>query len=328
MNKTFSAGLVSLVMLASPSGAFPPAPSPGEAHATEDQFLLDVLWNQFKLTPSSNRPKIGLVLGGGGARGLAHIGVLKVFEQEGVPIDMVVGTSVGAIVGSLYAAGLPVSIIEHLGEETGWDKLTDFSRASLLRLFLTQNLLSSEKLGRFLTKQIGTRRFDQLTRQFACLATDIRTGERIIFREGDLEPAVRASATIPGAFNPVEYRHRFLVDGGVIDNLPTDVAKMMGADIIIAVQVQTSPYIQKSDSILSTLAQVIMVQGYETARKREELADFVIRPHVGDVSILELGRSQECIDAGLLAARSSLPELKKKILEESFNKWFLTRKTS
>ena len=296
------------------------------ADTQEDKFAMDVLWNRFKIAPASSRPKIGLVLGGGGARGLAHIGVLKVFEQEGVPVDMVVGTSVGAIVGALYASGFPISLIENLAQETGWDKLTNLSKVSLFKLLVVGDLLSSEKLGGFLTQKMGARRFEQLVKQFACVATDIRTGERIIFREGDLEPAVRASATIPAAFSPVEYRHRYLVDGGVVDNLPTDIARLMGADIVIAVQVQINPYIRKSSNVMSTLAQVIMVQGYETARKREELADFVIRPQVGDVSILDLGRSEECIDAGLLATRSSLPDLKKKILEKSFGRWQLDTK--
>jgi len=294
----------------------------------EDSFLADILWSQFKKALPGQRPKIGLVLSGGGARGLAHIGVLKVFEQEGIPIDMVVGTSVGAIIGALYASGLPISNIEQLAHETGWDKLTNISRVSLLRLMVAEDLLSSEKLGRFLTRQMGTTRFDQLNKQFACVATDIRTGERIIFKEGELEPAVRASATIPGAFSPVKYRHRFLVDGGVIDNLPTDIAKLMGADIVIAVQVQTDPYIKEADNVMETLAQVIMLQGYETAHQREDLADFVIRPKVGDVSILELGRSKECIEAGLAAARSAISDLKKTILEKSFDRWLLTKKAS
>jgi NTE family protein len=293
---------------------------------TEDDFLMNVLWNQFKQTPAARRPKIGLVFGGGGARGLAHIGVLKVFEQEGVPIDLVVGTSVGAIVGALYCAGLPISVIEDLAYETGWDKLSNLSRVSVVRLFLLQDLLSTEKLGRLLARLLGNRRFDQLDKRFACVSTDIRTGERIIFKEGDLEPAVRASATIPAAFNPVEYRHRYLVDGGVVDNLPTDIAQLMGADFIIAVQVQINPYLRKPANIMETLAQVIMVQGYETARKREELADVVIRPDVGDVSIFDLGRSKQCIRAGVAETRLDLRELTKKILEKAFDRWQLARK--
>jgi NTE family protein len=295
---------------------------------SEDDFLADVLWNQFKQAPASRRPMIGLVLGGGGARGLAHIGVLKVFEQSGVPVDLLVGTSVGAIIGALYCAGLPISSLENMAYEAGWDKLSNISHLSVVRLFLMQELLSTEKLGQLLTHLIGNRRFDQLNKRFACVATDIRTGERIIFKEGDLEPAVRASATIPGAFDPVEYRHRYLVDGGVVDNLPTDIAKLMGADLIIAVQVQTSPYPRKPSNIMQTLAQVIMVQGYETARKKEELADFVIRPDVSDVSIFDLNRSKDCIEDGIIDTRSHFQALSKTILEKSFDRWQLSRKGS
>ena len=119
-----------------------------------------------------------------------------------------------------------------------------------------------------------------------------------------------------------------LVDGGVVDNLPTDIAQLMGADFIIAVQVQTSPYPRKPSNIMQTLAQVIMVQGYETARKREELANFVIRPDVENVSIFDLNRSKDCINAGIVETRSDFTALAKKILEKSFDRWQLARKGS
>lgn len=311
---------------ARPLNALGPAPEWAALPAvSEDDFLSGVLWSQFKQTPPERRPRIGLVLGGGGARGLAHIGVLKVFEEAAVPVDLVVGTSVGALIGALYCAGLPAASLEDLAAETGWDKLSNISRLSVVRLFLFQGLLSSEKLGKLMARLLGNRRFDQLGRRFACVATDIRTGERIIFKEGDLEPAVRASATIPAAFNPVEYRHRYLVDGGVVDNLPTDIARLMGADFIIAVQVQTNPSPRKPSNIMETLAQVIMVQGYETARKREELADFVVRPDVSDVSIFDLGRSKDCVNAGITRTRRDMESLMKKILEKSFARWQLAR---
>jgi NTE family protein len=311
---------------AQPLSAFGPGPESAALPVlSEDDFLTDVLWSQFRQAPPEHRPRIGLVLGGGGARGLAHIGVLKVFEEAAVPVDLVVGTSVGAIIGGLYCAGVPVSSLENLASETGWDKLSNISRLSVVRLFLLQNLLSTEKLGKLLGRLMQNKRFDQLERRFACVSTDIRTGERIIFKEGDLEPAVRASATIPGAFNPVEYRHRYLVDGGVVDNLPTDIAKLMGADFVIAVQVQTNPSPRKPSNIMETLAQVIMVQGYETARKREELADFVLRPDVSDVSIFDLGRSKDCVSAGIKGTRGDLVPLMKKILEKAFNRWQLAR---
>ena len=284
----------------------------------EEQLLSTYLWNDVKTLPSGKRPKIGLVLGGGGARGLAHIGVLKVLHREGVPIDLVVGTSVGALIGALYCSGLPVEQIQKMGEEIGWDRLTNISSAALVKLLVAQSLLSNKNLEQYLLKHIGHKQFSHMTTPFICIATDIQTGERIIFREGSVIQAVRASSTVPGLFKPVEYRHRFLVDGGLVDNIPTDIARLVGMDIVIAVSVEGSFTGYDTANVLQILNQALYIQGNVLSEKLLQQADFVIRPHVKDMSAIELWRSKECIEAGIAETRKGIFELKKLIMDRTF----------
>lgn len=283
----------------------------------EETFISDYLWQRFSRLKPPQRPRIALVLGGGGARGLAHIGVLKVFDEEKIPVDMIVGTSVGALVGALYAAGEPVSRIETMGQSVDWNNLADVKGSSLVKLIIKEQLLSAEKLEHYLNDKIGPKRFSDLSIPFACVATDLMSGERLIMRDGEVALAARASATIPGIFAPVEYRHRFLVDGGIYDNLPTDVAKLLGADIVIAVAVQADISKHNVDNVFMTLTQAIYIQGRVLDEGRMKDADILIRPQVGDVSAVDLGRSEECIDAGIAAARQSMSALKLMLIKRT-----------
>jgi NTE family protein len=281
----------------------------------EDKFITDYLWKKTIRLAPPQRPKIALVLGGGGARGLAHIGVLKVLEEEKIPIDMVVGTSVGALVGAVYCAGVPMNKIENMGTSVNWNELTSLSNSSIIRLFLSEHLISTSKIEKYLNDKIGKKNFSDLDIPFACVATDLITGEEIIFREGEVAKAARASATIPGVFDPVEYRHRYLVDGGLYNNVPTDVAKLMGADIVIAVSVAADFTKNNVSNIFMVLNQAIYIQGRQIEDERLKLADLIIKPEVGDVSAVDLGRSRECIDAGVSASRKMVPEIKRKLIE-------------
>lgn len=280
----------------------------------ENKFITDYLWKRTIRLAPPERPKIALVLGGGGARGLAHIGVLKVLEEEKVPIDMVVGTSVGALVGAVYCAGEPMGKLEKMGEMINWNELTDLSQSSIVKLFVSEQLLSTEKMEQYLDEKIGKKNFQELEVPFACVATDLVTGERVVFREGEVALAARASATIPGIFDPVEYRHRYLVDGGLYDNIPTDVARLMKADIIIAVSVSADYSKNDVSNVFSILMQSIYIQGRQLEYERAKVADIMIKPNVGDVSAVDLGRSRECIDAGISATRMMVPEIKRKLI--------------
>ncbi|MBP8003945.1 MAG: patatin-like phospholipase family protein [Elusimicrobia bacterium] len=273
-------------------------------------LLRDALWLKHRGRPAGQRPRVALVLSGGGARGLAHIGALKVLAREKVPVDLIVGTSVGSIVGALYAAEVPVDEIETMAARVGWDKLTDVSTARVVRLLVSERLLSTAKMEDYLTARIGPRVFADLKTELACVAADLRTGEEIILREGPVALAARASATMPGVFDPVPYRHRLLIDGGVVNNVPTDVARRLGADIVICVYPAADFSRHNVTNVLSTLMQALYIQGQVISEERLKLADLVIRPDVADISASELGRSREAMDAGQRAAEAALPEIK------------------
>jgi len=284
----------------------------------EENLLIQYLWREIITLPKEKRPKVGLVLGGGGARGLSHIGVLRVLEEEGFPIDIVTGTSVGALVGALYCSGISVDKIELMASDIGWSSLTNVSFTSLAGLLLAEKLLSTEKMEQYIIQQIGHKQFHELKKPFACVATDLKTGEKIIFTEGDVALAVRASATIPGVFSPVEYRHRLLIDGGLVDNIPTDLAKLLGADIVIAVNIAADFTKYSTSNILLVLNQSIYIQGDILSYKQLSLADIVINPKVSDISAYELGRAKECIDAGIIETRRMIPKLKRLLIDRTF----------
>jgi NTE family protein len=286
--------------------------------ASEDSFLLDTLWDAYRTLPAKTTGKVGLALGGGGARGLAHIGILRVFEEEDSPVDMIAGTSVGALIGALYAAGVSSSELEEMTQEVGWGSLTNYSRLSLIRLILTEQSLSSQNTEKYFRKHIGDKRFDQLKIPFACVATDLQTGERVVFREGSVALAARASATIPGLFEPVLFRHRYLVDGGLVSNIPTDLVSLMGADTIIAVDVTADFSRFQPKSIIGILNQAIYIQSEAMSKQELARADIVIRPTLGDISAIDLSRYAECIDGGILAARHAVPAIKQILLDKNF----------
>jgi len=236
---------------------------------------------------AADRPKIGLALGGGGARGCAHVGVLRVLDKMHIPIDYIAGTSMGAVVGGLYASGLSVDEIERALVTTDWnDALADRTRyreltfrrkddenryltsfdAGLhgIRLALPSGLRSAQKL-RFLLQSYlipvaGVHDFSKLPIPFKAVASDIETGDAVVLDHGDLAAAIRASMSIPGVFSPMEMDGHLLVDGGITDNIPVDVARGMGADIVIAVDVG-SPLLKREQlgSMVAVTNQVLTI---------------------------------------------------------------------
>jgi len=191
-------------------------------------------------TPS--RPRIGLALGSGAARGLAHIGVLKVLEQAEIPIDIIAGTSMGAFIGAMYAAGVPVDHMEKAALEIDWRSMAKL----LVPVLPTSGLTDSKKLVSFMAELLPARDFEDLNRPLAITATDINTGEAVIIKQGDLLEALRAGLAFPGIFSPVRFGQRFLVDGGLCKPIPIDVARHLGADKVIGVC--TIPAVNKHTS--------------------------------------------------------------------------------
>lgn len=179
------------------------------------------------------RKKVGLALGSGSVRGMAHIGALKVLEENRIPIDYISGTSAGALVGALYASGMSIGEIEDLVKTIKWEKLLDFSHPQ-------SGLVRGKNIEVFLRKLIKNKSFDDLKIPFACVAVDIKTGEKIIFDEGNVAKAVRASISIPAFFEPVKMGRMLLVDGGVLDPVPVDILKKK-VDFTIALDITREP---------------------------------------------------------------------------------------
>lgn len=283
----------------------------------EENFYINTHWQKIINLPKEKRPKVALVLGGGGARGFAHIGVFRVIKEEKIPIDLVIGTSIGSIAGAFYCAGVSLDKLEGLAKDIDWRSISNFGIPSLISMVVKENLLSNKQIEDFIEKNIGNVRFDQLQIPLVCIATDLNTGERILLREGHVGFAVRASATIPGFFKPVEYRQRYLVDGGLIENVPVNVAKLFDADIIIVVAVSADITKHKPNKIFSTLLQSIYIQGNVLDQENIQMADVIIRPDVGQMSTADLKHAYEAVDKGFIAARSALKNIKTAIINKT-----------
>lgn len=288
------------------------------------------------------RPRTCLVLGGGGARGAAHIGVLKVLEREHVPIDCIVGTSMGAVVGGLYASGYSADEIEAVLDRIDWaevlhDKPPRNERSMrrkeddlrLLggvevglsdgRIAFPQGLIQGQKLEMLLRRLLlptwQVHDFDQLPIPFRAIATDIVSGEKLVFAQGDLALAIRASMSVPGVFAPVRYQGRLLVDGGVVDNVPIDEARRLGAQRLIVSRVgtplMTEAQLDSPLAISHQMASVLM--------QREVLAqlatlgpqDLLVTPPLGDMGSQEFNRSPQAVAIGEQAAQASVAEVRR-----------------
>jgi NTE family protein len=282
--------------------------------------------------PGSARPRIGLTLSGGGARGLAHIGVLKVLEEMRVPIDAIAGTSMGAVIGGLYASGMSPDEIERQMEWVDWvrlfddrpprpdlpyrrkqDESSDFIDLELGlksgRIMLPRGLIAGQKIG-FLFKSLTARAafiddFDRLPIPFRAVATDLADGSMVVLSRGDLAEALRASMSLPGTLAPAEIDGRHLVDGGLVRNLPVDVARGMGVDVVIAVDV-TTPFDKVSSlkSLTDVARQVTNMMTQDNVTEQARNADLLIRPDLATVSASNFAAGAEALRCGEEATRA------------------------
>ncbi len=250
------------------------------------------------------RAKVTLVLGGGSARGVAHIGVLKVLERERVPIDVIVGTSMGALIGAAYSVGVPLSEMEEKARGFSWDKLFDLT-------FPKMAIAEGKKLEDVIVDILAGRGFGDAKIPIFIVATDIEKNEEVVHSSGDLTKIVRASCSWPGIFNPVEIDGRLLVDGGVKDSVPTRIAKNLGAEFIIASDVGFCVRHGKIENIFQMLLQSFQIMGEELNRYQSLLADIEIRSPLGDIDQAAFQRSQEAIALGEQAAASKVDAIKK-----------------
>jgi NTE family protein len=309
---------------------FTPALAPAQTVATAD------------VVPGTGpgRPRIGLVLSGGGARGAAHVGVLKVLDELHVPIDAIAGTSMGAVVGGLYASGLTAKQIEAIISSVDWQEAfrdrpprydlsyrrkredSDFLVQLPLgikagRFLIPRGLIQGQKLGQILRElTLPVARlddFDALPTRFRAVATDLETGQAVLLGAGDLGGALRASVSAPGLFAPVDYENRLLVDGGISENLPIEVARSMGVDILIVVDVGF-PLLKRERlnsvaNISNQMLAILIRRDSERQRATLTRRDIVIDPQLGDYSSFDFSRLVRTIGIGEKAARESLPQL-------------------
>ena len=269
-------------------------------------------------------PKIGLALGTGAARGLAHIGVLKALKEAEIPIDMVAGSSMGAMVGACFANDGDISAAEKMALQTGWRQV---ARILDLKLsFLGKGLIRGQKIEALLRSLIGNAEFKDLKIPFAAVATDVNTGKEVVIRKGSVIQAVRASISIPGIFIPATFEGKCLVDGGLTNPVPADVLRDMGAKLVIAVNVLVSPGKSKKaanegegggtgemPNIFKTLFQSLYIMEYEIIRQRLPKADIIITPDISHIAAFEFHRGDEAIQAGYKAAMDALPKIHKLI---------------
>lgn len=281
---------------------------------SSDALLREHLWRELRGLPKESRPTVGLVLSAGAVRGVAHVGVIQVLEDAGFPIDVVAGTSMGAVVGSFYASGLGMEALNTFPQHLTLSSGSNLDKVRLLQLLLNDSLLSNEKFEQVMRKWIGDKRFDQTEKPFACVAMDLRTGEKIIFREGPLAPAVRASWSLPGLFKPVHYRHRYLVDGGVVDYIPVDAAKLLGAEWIIASVTEGDFTKTNPTNVLFTLEQIFDIRGRFLSREQKKQAHIVIEPDVGDVRFYHVERARSVMEKGMLAAHARIQDAKESLI--------------
>ncbi|MDM8550119.1 patatin-like phospholipase family protein [Desulfobacterales bacterium HSG2] len=308
-------------------------------------------------TGQADRPRIGLVLGGGGARGAAHIGVIKILEELRIPIDVIAGTSMGSIVGGLYASGMGPDELETAITNIDWnDAFRDASPREKRsfrdkhddlnfmvksspgfrdgELLLPQGLIQGQKLN-FILKSLTipvakTENFDELSIPYRAVTTNIETGEVVVIGSGDLANAMRASMSVPGVFSPIRIDGRLLVDGGVANNLPVDIARGMGADVVIAVNVGT-PLMpgHKIKSVLNITDQLTRLMTHSNVKAQIEALgpnDILIQPELGDLGSADFGRSAEGIAIGEKAAANLRQRLQSLSLSQSEYDAYLTER--
>jgi len=252
------------------------------------------------------KPKIGLALGGGAARGFAHIGVIKMLESQGIVADYVVGTSAGAVVGSLYAAGNDAFAMQKIAQQLDEKLFADWT-------FGGRGLLKGEALQDFINQHLHNRPLEKLGKPFATVATDLKTGERVVFRTGDTGMAVRASAAVPGVFQPTQFRGHSYVDGGLTSPVPVQAAREMGADFVIAVDISAQPEGQPVDSMSSILWQTTTIMGGVIGRNEMRDADIVIRPKLPYVKSWDFAARHDAMLEGERAALAALPAIRQKL---------------
>jgi NTE family protein len=254
--------------------------------------------------------RIGLALGGGGAKGFAHIGVIKMLEASGIHADVVAGTSAGSVVGALYASGMDPFQLQEQAFALDETSIRDAG-------FFSNGLVKGQKLQDYINQLVGNRAMDKMRIPFAAVATQLETGERVVFVRGNTGQAVRASSSIPGVFEPVEISGKHYVDGGVVSPVPVDAARELGADFVIAVDISTKANGTNPSGMLGVIGQSITIMGQKLGQQELSRADIVIRPKVGTMGPSDFDQKNTAILEGERAALAAMPAIRAKIAEKT-----------
>jgi NTE family protein len=257
---------------------------------------------------------VAYVLGSGAARGFAHVGVLKILEEHGVWPDIIVGTSAGSLVGALYAGGIRGEELVQAALELERDDVADWSLPN-------RGVIRGKLLQRLINDRLNNRAIEQLNIVFACVATALRTGERTVFTQGNTGMAVRASSSFPGIFRPVTINGQEYVDGGVVSPVPVAVARELGAEFVIAVDVSKLPKEDADiDSTFQVLHQSFLIMSQAMVDAELEDADVVIRPDVRGMSLMAFDKREYAMKEGEQAAQASIPQIKQRLLQRARDK--------
>lgn len=286
-------------------------------------------------TPSASspkRPRIGLALGGGGSRGAAHVGVLKVFKEENIPIDLIAGTSIGSVVGGFYAAGMPIEQIAEVFETNKFTK--EFTPMPALRIAVLPATLMGRAIGihpydglyggwffrRYADKMLGSKKIEELSIPYAAVVTDVVSGKSCRLTTGDMGLAMQASTAVPELKKPVQIADKLYCDGGLINNVPVNHVREMGADFVIAVNIDehlNDVPLEKFRALGSMGKQALRIQLATSDEASCKNADYYIHPDTTGIALVSFkkGDGKVGIEAGIKAAREAMPELKRKLAE-------------
>jgi len=300
-NRPATAAIVFAIALGAAGCASLPSPPPD--HPPRAERLVPV--------QEAARPVVAFVLGGGGARGFAHTGALRVLDEAGIRADLVVGTSAGSLVGALYAGGIRNQDLVEKAIAVQREQLVDF-------VFPNRGFIEGERLQAYINAALRGRLIEQLEVPFVAVATDLHTGRLVAFNRGDTGMAVRASCSVPAVFQPTLIEGREYVDGGLSSPVPVSVARDLGADLVIAVDVSRQPAEQNDfGSTTALLTQAFLIMEHSLAERETRLADVVIRPDLAKVPAADLAARAEAIRAGEDAARAALPQIRRLIAESA-----------
>lgn len=250
-------------------------------------------------------PRIGLALGGGAARGFAHVGVIQVLEENGIKPNLVTGTSAGSLVAAIYASGKSGPQLQRVAETMEEAAIADWS----LPIF-SRGMLRGDALARYVNAQVGAKLIEDLPLPLGIVATDLNSGNDVLFQRGDTGTAVRASSAVPALFQPVKIAGREYVDGGLVSPVPVAAAKRMGADFVIAVDISTPPEGSLTGGSLEILMQTFSIMGKSINRFELREADILVRPALDGIGSSDFGARKRSIEAGRVAMLKMMPELK------------------